>query len=154
MLERRLERRPDGRTTVKLSGIIDETADLEALIGDLDGELAIDLSGVHRINSIGAHRWITTIARITAHRRIVIEGVPYCVGMQANYVANFFARAEVLSCLAPYACPTCDTSTNMLIHRDEVSLRAPTRWCSSCKKELRFDELDGYLDFLVRMKSS
>jgi hypothetical protein len=153
MLERRLERRPDGRTTVMLSGIIDETADLETLIGDLDGELAIDLSGIHRINSIGAHRWILTIARITAHRRIVVEAVPYCVGMQANYVANFFARAEVLSCLAPYACPTCDTSTSMLIHRDEVSLRAPTRWCSSCKKELRFDELDGYLDFLVRTRS-
>lgn len=150
MVERRLERRPDGRTTVLLSGIIDETADLDAVLGDLDGELCIELSNILRINSIGAHRWITTIARITAHRRIVIEGVPYCVGMQANYVANFFARAEVHSCLAPYVCETCDTSTSMLIHRDEVSLRAPTRWCALCKKEMRFDELDGYLDFLVR----
>ncbi len=135
-----------------LSGLIDETADLEALVADLDGELAFDLSGVHRINSIGAHRWILMMARITASRRVVIEAVPYCVGMQANYVANFFARAEVLSCLAPYACDTCDTSTEMLIHRDEVSLRAPTRWCSSCKREMRFDELDGYLDFLVRTR--
>jgi hypothetical protein len=151
MLERRLERRQDGRTTVLLSGIIDETADLELLLGDLNGELAIDLSGIHRINSIGTHHWILTLARITAHRRFVVEAVPYCVGMQANYVSNFFARAEVLSCLAPYACPTCDTSTSMLIHRDEVSLRAPTRWCGACKHELRFDELDGYLDFLVRM---
>jgi hypothetical protein len=153
MLERRLERRQDGRTTVLLSGIIDETADLERLLGDLNGELAIDLSGIHRINSIGTHHWILALARISEHRRIVVEAVPYCVGMQANYVSNFFARAEVLSCLAPYACPTCDTSTSMLIHRDEVSLRAPTRWCGACKHELRFDELDGYLDFLVRMQS-
>ncbi|KAB2884121.1 MAG: hypothetical protein F9K40_22720 [Kofleriaceae bacterium] len=154
MLSRRLERRPDGRTIVMLAGIIDETADLEALVADLDGELAFDLSGIQRINSIGAHRWILMMARVTAHRRVVVEAVPYCVGMQANYVANFFARAEVLSCLAPYACDTCDTSVNMLIHRDEVSLRAPTRWCSSCKQELRFDELGGYLDFLVRTRAT
>lgn len=152
MLSRRLERRPDGRTTVMLSGTIDETADLEALVADLDGELAFDLSDVLRINSIGAHRWILMMTRITASRRVLVEAVPYGVGMQANYIANFFARAEVLSCLAPYACDTCDTSTSMLIHRDEVSLRAPTRWCSSCKREMRFDELDGYLDFLVRTR--
>ena len=135
-----------------LSGIIDETAELEPIVADLDGELAFDLSGITRINSIGTHRWILVMGRITASRRVVVEAVPYCVGMQANYVANFFARAEVLSCLAPYACDTCDTSTDMLIHRDEVSLRAPTRWCSSCKGEMRFDELDGYLDFLVRTR--
>jgi hypothetical protein len=136
-----------------LSGFIDDTADLEALLGDVDGEIALDLSAVQRINSIGAHRWITTLARLTAHHRVTVESVPYCVGMQANYVANFFARAEVLSCLAPYACATCETSTNLLIHRDEVSLRAPTRWCKRCKNELAFDELDGYLDFLVRNRS-
>lgn len=150
MLTRRLEQRPDGRTTVMISGVIDETADLERLLGDLDGNLALDLSGVQRINSIGVHRWIATIEELTAHRRVTVEAVPYTVGMQANYVANFFGRAEILSCLAPYACHHCDTSDALLIHRDEVTLRAPTRWCPTCKRELDFDELDGYLDFLVR----
>jgi hypothetical protein len=153
MLQRRVEKRPDGRVAVEISGIIDETADLEGLLGDLDGDVALDLAGVQRINSIGAHRWIGAIDRLTAHRRVTIEAVPYCVGMQANYVANFFARAEVLSCLAPYACTGCEASESLLIHRDEVSLRAPSRWCQRCKSELVFDELDGYLDFLVRKHS-
>ncbi len=152
MFERHLEQQPDGRVTVMLSGIIDESADLDQLLGDLEGDLAIDLSGIVRINSVGIDRWVTAIAQLSSTRRITVEAVPYSIGMQANYVTNFFARAEVLSCLAPYVCPTCETSRPMLVHRDEVALRAPVRWCTGCKGELTFDEFEGYFDFLMRTR--
>jgi len=146
-----IDRGANGRHRVALAGAIDETSDIDALFAEIDHDAVIDLSAIERINSIGGHRWIRAIARLTSQHRISIEACSYPVVLQANVVSNFFSTAEVRSCMAPYFCPACNQNVTVLVTRAEVHAAdgAPDKECSTCGGPMEFDELDSYLGFLA-----
>lgn len=146
-----IEVRPDGMLRVALSGAIDEVADLDGIVGDLQQDAVIDLGGINRINSIGVHRWIVAISKLSSRHRIWIESCSYPVVLQANVVSNFFAAAEVRSCLAPYYCSGCNKNTTTLVTIDEIRANnggAPHKACADCGGAMEFDELDTFFNFL------
>ena len=132
-----------------MSGTLDEHAHVGPAFGAIEGPAVINLRGIERINSMGVHRWLAAFADLTARQKIVVVEVPYAVAMQANLVASFFGDAEVRSALAPYYCGTCKASHQMVVQRSELGKdgAAPSKHCPTCKRELEFEELDGYFSF-------
>jgi hypothetical protein len=135
---------------VRLSGAIDERADVDQLFAVLDHDTIFDMSSVVRMNSIGVQRWINHCREFTTSHRLVIEAASYPVVTQANCVANLFAGGSVESCLAPYFCSTCQTNLMALVRSDEVVDGPPAKTCLTCGSMLDFDELDTYFSFLSR----
>lgn len=148
-LSRTVRRRDDGSTEVALAGSIDEGADLDAVLGDLPGDMTLDMSGIERLNSIGIHRWIPRFEALAQGRRIAIEGLSYAVVMQSNCLTNLFAGQPVRSCMAPYYCARCDSGRAVRVSSNEVVRGAPpAKPCPSCGERMQFDELPGYFQCL------
>jgi hypothetical protein len=141
----------NGRTTlVSLSGAIDENSNLESLFARLVGDTVFNLAAVERVNSMGVHRWIPLITRLSAKHRIELVDISYALVQNANVVANMFGSGVVRSCMAPYFCSTCKTNVVTSVTREEVAASPdapPTKHCARCKNELEFDELDSYFAF-------
>jgi hypothetical protein len=135
----------DGMLEIVLSGPIDDQCDLESVFVDLPEAFVIDLERVSRMNSIGIKRWLPILARVTENHRTFIEAVPYAVVIQANVTKDFFGKAELRSCQAPYYCQHCRKSQTVTVRKDEVEDGgAPTKSCPGCRQPMAFDELDGY----------
>lgn len=150
-LRYKLSKRPDGADAVVLSGAIDESADLQLILGALEpsSEVVLNLEGIDRINSIGVHRWLPFIGALSERRRVTVEVLSYPMVMQANTVARLFANATVRSCLAPYFCQRCNQSRMVLVAAEEArqDRGAPRRGCEVCGSAMEFDELDEYFTF-------
>jgi hypothetical protein len=139
----------DGKLTIALCGAIDEDTDLDAALAAIDQDVILELSGIHRINSIGVHRWVRSLGSLCGKFKVSVEACPYAMALQANVVRNFFAGAEIQSCLAPYFCAKCHRNLDMLIEAQElVSPGIPDKSCPTCKGPLEFDELDAYFAFM------
>lgn len=137
-------------TQVTLSGAIDENAKLEALFAQLTGDTVFNMRNVERVNSMGVHRWIPLIARLSAKHKVTFEEISYALVQNANVVANLFGAGHVRSCMAPYFCAKCKTNVTVTVTQQEVSsaLHAPPiKFCERCKGQLEFDELDNYFGF-------
>lgn len=151
-LEAHVTSDPDGPSRVKLTGAIDENADLAGIFASLEGDTVFDMTGVERINSIGVLRWIDEITPFSKKHRVTVENCSYPVVLQANIVANFFGSATIVSCVAPYFCPSCRSPRDFAVKADEISTidqGAPARTCPSCASEMEFDELDSYFALLA-----
>jgi len=136
---------------VELVGALDERSDLEAVFAGLDGETTFRMAGIERVNSIGIHRWIPVITRLSSDHAVFIELVPYSLVLSANSVANLFGEATVLSCLAPYFCSACSADRMATVTAEEARASAPAtpeKTCEVCGGHLDFDELDSYFKFL------
>ncbi|MCC6747540.1 MAG: anti-sigma factor antagonist [Deltaproteobacteria bacterium] len=141
----------DGSLHLALAGAIDETCDLEAALASIDRDVVIDVSAVDRMNSVGVHRWITTLDPLSRRHAVTIEACPYPMVLQANVVANFFGAAKVASCLAPYFCTACQQTPMLQLSAEEVGEAGggpPEKPCPSCGGALTFDELESYFAFL------
>src|SRR5438067_229922 len=138
-----------GEEVLKLSGAIDESSDLNSILQPLGANVRLDLEGVERINSIGIHRWITAFAPFCRGRKVELAALSYPMALQANLVADLFASATIVSCLAPYFCPKCQESRSALVARGEVnpSGEPPPKRCPVCAEPMAFDELENYFAF-------
>src|SRR5687768_13574850 len=134
----------DGVLRITLTGAIDDMVELGPLFLNLPDQVAVDLRGVERINSIGVRNWVDLMGRITEDHELTIEGVSYPIVMQAICVRSFFGKANVHSCMAPYFCPKCRRLENVVVRHDEVSTGPAEKRCSSCSEPMYFDELDQY----------
>jgi len=149
-LEVHVSRGAEGTLRVRLSGALDEGSDPAALLGAIGGDVVLDLRGISRVNSIGIHRWIPAIARLSRAHRVAVEAVPYCLVLPANAVTGLFGRATIRSCLAPYACARCGTDRIVEVTAPELGPAGPpVRPCPECSGRLQFDELDQYFDFMA-----
>jgi hypothetical protein len=145
--------RPDGVTSIRLTGTIDERSELITLFKSLSGPVSFNLSGIERINSIGILHWITNFAEYTHRFPTTVEQVSYPFAIQANAIANLFGRATIESCLAPYFCSRCGQSRMSLVAHDDLQAskgQPPERRCPSCDAVMAFDDLDTYFHFLHR----
>jgi len=147
-----ISRGAGGSFEVTIRGALDETAPLEELFARVDGpDVRIHLGGVDRVNSLGIHGWIRFIGPFSAARRVSVEAVSYPMAVAANLIANFFGSAAVRSCIAPYWCGRCSTTTGVLVTREEVAEAggsSPRKRCARCDAGMELDELDGYFRFV------
>src|SRR5262245_43307807 len=92
-----LKRNPDGSIHLSLEGAMDERSDFDGIFASLDADTTFNLRGVERVNSIGIHRWIPHVSRLSEERKVGIEEIPYPLVLGANSVANLFGQATLLS---------------------------------------------------------
>lgn len=149
-----VEQRRSGAQVIKLAGSLDERAALGAAItAPLSGKMLINLSGVNRINSIGAREWInwlTTLERAGTELALV-----YCspaVVAQLNRIKDFAGKSIVKSFQAPYHCASCDVEKLHVVYvadLGEPPFTAPQCTCEGCGSAMTFTEdAQAYFGFL------
>lgn len=137
-------------TQVTLSGALDENAKLEALFAQLSGDTVFNMRDVERVNSMGVHRWIPLITKLSAKHKVMFDEISYALVQNANVVANLFGSGHVRSCMAPYFCSKCKANVTLAVTQQEVASamhEPPAKTCDRCKGQLEFDELDNYFGF-------
>src|SRR5690349_2176073 len=86
-------------TYVKLTGVIDEDNDLQALGDKLGpGTAVIDVSEIERINSCGVRDWVNWLGKAEKNgaNMVLVECSPAIVA-QINLVNNFLGQGVVKS---------------------------------------------------------
>lgn len=148
----------DGTTWFAIRGEITEGARFAPLLARASADVAIDLSGVSRINSTGVREWIQFITKLeeTALRlRLARCSVP--IVQQLNMISNFTGHAMVISAYTPWFCETCDDEYTVLfdLERDPEELLSKSYPCPVCDSDepMEFDDLpDHYFAFRKRLE--
>lgn len=145
----------EGRTHLRLSGVIDEETDLESIAANLRPRVVFNLREVTHINSFGVREWINLIQGLGERHELQFEECSVPVIEQLNMISNFFGHGEIVSFYAPYLCAECDRGeTEVLIEPAELesaggSPAAPVRPCPGCGSPMEFDDLESeYFLFL------
>ena len=138
-----------GRLVVSLVGVLDENVDLRPLAA-LEGDLAIDLSGVRRISSTGVREWLDLLRSLEGRARISLIRCSPASVTQLNLISNFRGTAHVESFIAPYDCSGCGCECEVLLTAALVARGAPAVECPDCGTVMDFAELpERYFTFLV-----
>lgn len=149
-----VEQRRSGARLIKLAGVLDEhnrLGDLMEKVGA--GTALINLSGVERINSIGARDWVRWLSSIEARgiKPVLIACSPAVVE-HLNRTKNFAGNAIVKSFQIPYHCATCDLEKLLLVYVADMSESpnaAPVCTCDGCGGEMTPTvDLGSYFTFL------
>jgi hypothetical protein len=134
-----------------LRGSINETVDLGSIFLR-SGTMRLDLSGVTSINSMGIGMWLDVSRKRSRGLHVIFERCSYAMVRQFNMLPDFVEADSVVSLLAPYFCPHCTEESMELVRVDEIREKGnmpPSRPCSKCGQELRFDEVPKeYFNFL------
>jgi anti-anti-sigma regulatory factor len=144
-------------TGVEVTGVIDESASLVALVKHArGGRLVLDLAGVTFINSIGVREWVLMQrAAADAGVRIELRRVSEVIIHQLNIVPAARGVSIVTSFYAPYECERCETDEECLIDVTEhgaalARLEPPAIPCPRCKRAMEFaDPPELYLAFFA-----
>jgi anti-anti-sigma regulatory factor len=148
----------DDVTLIKLCGTIDEDCFLKDIFVDTLNKIAIDLSGIIRINSCGIRTWINVLEQLTKTQNVIFIECSPIVIRQFNMIANFGARGVIQSFQLPYYCEACNreyvfrSDTKEFLLRP-LPLRATVYSCPTCNGVLEFDDLEEkYFHFLTQYK--
>lgn len=140
---------------LRLEGEVDESNQLAERTASLSGrKIVVNAEKVSRINSCGVRDWIVWVQGLEARGNSVhlVRCSPAIVS-QVKMVRNFCgAFGHVVSFLAPYYCPTCDSEheENLLASMIRDSTSAPTAICESCGEPMEFDDLLETYDSIVK----
>ncbi len=117
----------------RLSGRIDEYADLMQLASELPKEVTLDLSGLTRINSIGVREWLDFVAAFGS-RKVRLERCAPVFVDQLNTIANFAGNAEIWSVLCAYECEVDAAFTLVEVQVADIKegKRPETPRCAGC----------------------
>jgi anti-anti-sigma regulatory factor len=147
-------------TLITILGEIDATSILKGLFDAPTRRIAVDLSGVRRINSCGIREWMKAVEAIPPGIEVEFIRCSRPMVKQFNQVANFGGPGRVVSFYAPYYCQACDLEENVLLsvpqHVDDlVSCHAPEFRCENCGGLLAFDDLEErYFSFVARQETT
>jgi anti-anti-sigma regulatory factor len=156
----KLEVRVDGDAAMRrvtLSGRIDESAHLDALVAEVAAqEVVIDTGGVFFLNSIGVRDWMRLLRGLDQKgARIVLEACSEPLVAQLNLIPNARGKATVASLHAPYLCDGCGLDTAMLLavgtHAAELrAMKPPVLRCPECGAAMHLADLpERYFTFLA-----
>jgi anti-anti-sigma regulatory factor len=154
MLTANVEKKPTGTLAV-LNGVIDDQADLDALLGPPPKVLRVDCGGVSRVNSVGVKAWFKYFekARQQGTKLEFVECSPVIV-QQLNALMNFACGGRVISFHLSYYCQRCSKFFTESVRSDDVReklFKVPGATCPTCHQEGTFDELpEEYFSFLKR----
>lgn len=141
---------------VRLSGVIDETVNLEQLIGPApQREIHLYLKEVSRLNSMGVKVWVKYFEAVAKRGTLlrVFEMSPVIVG-QLNLMGNFIPNAKFESVCAPYLCTKCKSQFVAVYKADTLAglmEQMPPQKCPKCSASAEFDDIESeYFSFLTR----
>jgi hypothetical protein len=139
--------RVDGAWLLTLRGTIDEDSEFEDLTKGLSGRIRYDLAGVASVNAFGMREWLNAMRELASRARLEFEAVSIPLVQQFNLLLNAHLAGHVRSFTAPYYCPSCKATREMLlVPGDHPELREPDRLgpppqaCPACKAPMDFDD--------------
>lgn len=136
---------------LKLSGVIDEHADLSFLGGLAGPKVVLNLRGVRRINSYGVRHWMEHIRKVPASVQMEVVEIPPPIVDQVNMVHGFMGRGKVVSFYVPYTCGNCEEYREQLVTSSEVRAKKalPEVKCPACDSVMEVDDVEEqYLQIL------
>ena len=140
---------------VKLSGSVEESVNLEELIGSPTGELIVNCKEINRINSIGVKGWIKYFQSLTA-KGVKLKFIECSTAIveQINLISNFTCGGVVESIYVPFACSSCKTELIALFKAADLKqngIQLPELKCTKCSGKAVFDDIEEeYFAFLDR----
>ncbi len=145
----------DNALAVKLSGSIEETVNLEELIGATPQEVHVNSKEVTRINSVGVKGWIKYFQSLqTKGVKLKFQECSTAIVEQINLISNFTCGGEVESIYVPFACVNCKAELIALFKTadlDPGNLNLPELKCTKCSGKAVFDDIEEeYFAFLDR----
>ncbi|MAZ49876.1 MAG: hypothetical protein CME65_15040 [Halobacteriovoraceae bacterium] len=138
------------KVVFRLSGQIDEDAELLKLDFSDAKEIEFNLDNVKLINSCGIRDWVEFQKTIPESVKISYSFCPQIIIEQINIIKGFIRPgAKVESFYAPYYDESKDEEVKLLITPDEViNQKAPVKK-NEQGEELEFDEIEvQYFNFL------
>ena len=140
---------------IRLSGIIDETTNFEALIGQVGPELHVIPKEISRINSVGVKSWIRYFQGLKAKgTKIKFLECSTSIVDQINLVLNFTVGSEVESIYVPFVCTNCKSELVGLFKCEDLikrKFKIPDLKCTKCSGKVEFDDIaEEYFGFLTR----
>lgn len=135
----------------RLSGVIDEHADL-TFLGRLSGpQVTMNLRGIRRINSYGVRAWLEQIRKVPAGVAIEFVEVPPQIVDQINMVHGFIGGGRISSFYVPYTCEKCEAYEERLVQTDQCRKQEdlPKAQCAACGAIMEVDDVEEqYLQIL------
>ncbi|MBD63687.1 MAG: hypothetical protein CME62_00640 [Halobacteriovoraceae bacterium] len=141
------------QVTYKLSGQIDEDADLDKMLsGAAQSRIVFDLADVTMINSCGIRDWIEFQKKINQETKIIYENCPQVIIEQMNIIKGFIREGgEISSFYAPYYNPATDEEIKILLTPEEVIEGKAPEKKDEQGRMLEFDEIElQYFNFLKK----
>jgi hypothetical protein len=136
---------------VRLSGVIDEHADLSFLSSLVGPKVVMNLRGVRRINSYGVRHWMEHIRKVPPSVQMEVIEIPPPIVDQVNMVHGFMGRGKVVSFYVPYTCGNCEEYREQLVTSSEVRAKKalPEVKCPACDSVMEVDDVEEqYLQIL------
>jgi ABC-type transporter Mla MlaB component/DNA-directed RNA polymerase subunit RPC12/RpoP len=133
------------RLEIALAGSLDEWADMDALFDQLPSRatLALDLSQVKRISSVGVRVWICFIEKLKQHDiPFEMHGCSVVIVRQLNMISQFRGHGKLCSAYAPYYCAKCVKEQLRLIdlNADVATQLRQQMPCPTCGTMIDLDE--------------
>lgn len=149
---------------VKISGYVGENSGLYDFNYRGITTIAVDVSGVNYINSVGVKQWIHWTGRFPKELIVQFHKCPALIINQVNMVAGFLPRGGTVESLsAPFICEDCNREETILLHRpkdfdyatgtEAYKYVPPTVPCPKCKKPMELDAMETkFFGFLKQAK--
>jgi hypothetical protein len=145
--------------TLKLDGVLDETAELPAFDLAYCGRMVIDLEKLTMINSLGCRKWIHWLKAYPQGTQISLTKCSPVIVNQINILVGFVPPGvDVESIFVPYYCGDCGGEELVLLAT--AGARAggfspdsvhDDKECVHCKAKAELDVIKSrYFHFLVK----
>ncbi|HUP56408.1 MAG TPA: hypothetical protein VM598_03075 [Bdellovibrionota bacterium] len=143
----------NGELTFFLSGELNESADLQSLIGSPPPKICINTRRVTGVNSAGISLWLKYVERLIASGvKIRYAECSYTFTNCLRYLVGAHNRGCVDSVVGPFSCAKCEAEFEVLIKTPDILAIKPQitgQVCPDCRGPLEFDELPAeYFSFL------
>jgi len=142
--------------TMKLSGVINESAKLEDHFDPSIQEVNVYCKEIARINSIGVKAWIRYFQGYkNIGAKLFFHECSTAIVEQLNLVSNFSAGGKVLSVFVPFACKKCSSEMIALFKTEDLvngEFTMPELNCQKCPDGVAvFDDVEEeYFAFLKK----
>lgn len=141
--------------TLRLSGSIEETVNLDEMVGTTPPEVRVDCKEVTRINSVGVKGWIKYFQGLQAKNvKLTFFQCSTAIVEQINLISNFVCGGTVESIYVPFACTNCKAELIALFRTTDLNpdaIQLPELKCTKCSNKAVFDDIEEeYFAFLSR----
>ena len=145
----------DNVLLIRLSGSIEESVNLEEIIGAVPGEVHIGCKEITRINSVGVKGWIKYFSALAnLGVKLKFQECSTAIVEQVNLISNFTCGAPVESIYVPFACTSCKSELIALFKTADLKasgVNLPELKCTKCAGKAVFDDIEEeYFAFLDR----
>lgn len=145
--------------TLRLDGVLDETAELPAFDTSFCGRMTIDLRKLTMINSLGCRKWIHWLKAYPKGTQIFLVNCSSVVVHQINILVGFVPPGVTVESIdVPYFCESCGEDEHILMMTSGAAVQGWTpdqvpdeKECIHCKKTAELDVIKSrYFHFLTK----